>query len=176
MMFGYACNETKNYMPLAIHLANDLTRRLTYLRKTGLLPYFRPDGKAQVTVEYKDGKPKRVAAIVVSAQHDKGVESSRLRDDILENLIRAVIPSHFLDENTRPYINPTGRFVLGGPAADTGLTGRKIIADTYGGYARHGGGTFSGKDPTKVDRSAAYMARYIAKHIVAAQLADICEI
>ena len=176
MMFGYACNETKDYMPLAIHLAHELTRRLTYLRKAGILPYLRPDGKAQVTVEYQDEKPKRVAAIVVSAQHDEGVESSRLREDILENLIRVVIPPHYLDENTRLYINPTGRFVLGGPAADTGLTGRKIIADTYGGYARHGGGAFSGKDPTKVDRSAAYMARYIAKHIVAAQLADKCEI
>ena len=176
MMFGYACNETKNYMPLAIQLASDLTRRLTYLRKTGVLPYLRPDGKAQVTVEYQDGKPKRVAAVVVSAQHDEGVESSRLREDILENLIRVIIPPHLLDENTQLYVNPTGRFVLGGPAADTGLTGRKIIADTYGGYARHGGGAFSGKDPTKVDRSAAYMARYIAKHIVAAQLADKCEI
>lgn len=176
MMFGYACNETENYMPLAIQLANELTRRLAYLRKTHSLPYLRPDGKAQVTVEYHDGKPKRVAAVVVSAQHDDVIESSRLREDILENLIRVVIPSQFLDENTQLYINPTGRFVLGGPAADTGLTGRKIIADTYGGYARHGGGAFSGKDPTKVDRSAAYMARYVAKHIVAAQLADKCEI
>lgn len=176
MMFGYACNETKDFMPLAIALAHGLTRKLANLRKSGDLPYLRPDGKAQVTVEYRDGTPERVAAVVVSAQHDEGVEPSRLRKDIMEKLIRAVIPAHFLDEKTRFYINPTGRFVLGGPAADTGLTGRKIIADTYGGYARHGGGAFSGKDPTKVDRSAAYMARYIAKHIVAAQLAGKCEI
>lgn len=176
MMFGYACNETENYMPLAIQLAYDLTRRLTYLRKTNVLSYLRPDGKAQVTVEYQDGKPKRIAAVVVSAQHDEGVELAQLREDIWENVIKAVIPAGVLSEETRLYINPTGRFVLGGPAADTGLTGRKIIADTYGGYARHGGGAFSGKDPTKVDRSAAYMARYIAKHIVAADLADKCEI
>lgn len=176
MVFGFACNETENYMPLAIQLANELTRRLTYLRKAHILSYLRPDGKAQATVEYQDGKPKRVAAVVVSAQHNADVEMTRLRDDIGENLIKAVIPAGFLDKDTQLYINPTGRFVLGGPAADTGLTGRKIIADTYGGYARHGGGAFSGKDPTKVDRSAAYMARYIAKHIVAAQLADKCEI
>lgn len=176
MMFGYACNETPSFMPLAIQLANALTVRLTYLRKSQILPYLRPDGKAQVTVEYEDGKPKRVEAVVVSAQHDAHVEMQRLREDILENLILVVIPAHLLDENTKIYINPTGRFSLGGPAADTGLTGRKIIADTYGGYARHGGGAFSGKDPTKVDRSAAYMARYVAKHIVAAGLADKCEL
>lgn len=176
MMFGYACNETKDYMPLAIQLAHELTRRLAQLRKDGTLSNLRPDGKSQVTVEYRDGKPRRVAAVVVSAQHDEGVELSRLQGEIEEAFIRAVIPPQLLNEDTRLYINPTGRFVLGGPAADTGLTGRKIIADTYGGYARHGGGAFSGKDPTKVDRSAAYMARYIAKHIVAAGLADQCEL
>ncbi len=176
MMFGYACNETKTYMPLAILMANDLVLRLTYLRKAEILPYLRPDGKAQVTVEYDNGVPKRVEAVVVSTQHNPDVEITQLREDIFENLIKVIIPGHMLDENTKIYINPTGRFVFGGPAADTGLTGRKIIADTYGGYARHGGGAFSGKDPTKVDRSAAYMARYIAKHIVAADLADRCEI
>lgn len=176
MMFGYASNETKSYMPLAIQLSNELVMRLAYLRKTKILPYLRPDGKSQVTVEYKNGIPERIEAIVISAQHDPDVEIAQLRKDLMENLIRVVIPANMLDENTRIYINPTGRFVLGGPAADTGLTGRKIIADTYGGYARHGGGAFSGKDPTKVDRSAAYMARYLAKHIVAAGLADRCEI
>lgn len=176
MMFGYACNETKTYMPLAIQMANDLVLRLTYLRKAEILPYLRPDGKAQVTVEYDNGVPKRVEAVVVSTQHNPDVEITQLREDIFENLIKVIIPGHMLDENTKIYINPTGRFVFGGPAADTGLTGRKIIADTFGGYARHGGGAFSGKDPTKVDRSAAYMARYIAKHIVAADLADRCEI
>lgn len=176
MMFGYACNETKTYMPLAIQMANDLVLRLTYLRKAEILPYLRPDGKTQVTVEYDNGVPKRVEAVVVSTQHNPDVEITQLREDIFENLIKVIIPGHMLDENTKIYINPTGRFVFGGPAADTGLTGRKIIADTYGGYARHGGGAFSGKDPTKVDRSAAYMARYIAKHIVAADLADRCEI
>lgn len=176
MMFGYASNETKNYMPLAIQLANDLVRRLTYLRKAEILSYLRPDGKSQVTVEYENGTPKRVEAVVISTQHDPDVEIEQVRDDIMENLIKVVIPANMLDKNTKIYINPTGRFVLGGPAADTGLTGRKIIADTYGGYARHGGGAFSGKDPTKVDRSAAYMARYLAKHIVAAGLAEKCEI
>ena len=176
MMFGFACNETDNYMPLAIQLANDLTRRLTYLRKSNILSYLRPDGKAQVTVEYGNGHPKKVTAVVVSAQHDESVSLPQLRADIWENAIKATIPGKFLTGDTHLYINPTGRFVLGGPAADTGLTGRKIIADTYGGYARHGGGAFSGKDPTKVDRSAAYMARYIAKHIVAAGLAEKCEI
>ena len=176
MMFGYACNETSSYMPLPIHLAHELTKHLTMLRKEQILPYLRPDGKSQVTVEYRDGKPYRVDTVVVSAQHDPEVEIETLREDILEELIKAVIPNRLWDDQTKVYINPTGRFVLGGPAADTGLTGRKIIADTYGGIARHGGGAFSGKDPTKVDRSAAYMARYVAKHIVAAGLADKCEI
>lgn len=176
MMFGYACNETTQFMPLAIHLANELTKRLTAVRTEGILPYLRPDGKSQVTVEYMDGKPHRVDAVVISAQHDPDVTIDQLREDIMDHVILSVIPDNMWDSNTRIYINPTGRFVLGGPAADTGLTGRKIIADTYGGYARHGGGAFSGKDPTKVDRSAAYMARYVAKHIVAAGLADKCEI
>ena len=176
MMFGYACNETTQFMPLAIHLANELTKRLTAVRTEGILPYLRPDGKSQVTVEYMDGKPHRVDAVVISAQHDPDVTIEQLREDIMDHVILSVIPDNMWDCNTRIYINPTGRFVLGGPAADTGLTGRKIIADTYGGYARHGGGAFSGKDPTKVDRSAAYMARYVAKHIVAAGLADKCEI
>lgn len=176
MMFGYACNETESYMPLAIQLSNELTRRLTYVRKTKILPYLRPDGKSQVTVEYQDNKPKRVAAVVISAQHDENVDIEKLRADVWENVIKVAIPASLLDDNTQIYINPTGRFVLGGPAADTGLTGRKIIADTYGGYARHGGGAFSGKDPTKVDRSSAYMARYIAKNIVAAGFADQCEV
>ena len=176
MMFGYATNETKEFMPLAIHLANELTKRLTFLRKTNALPYLRPDGKSQVTVEYDGDNPKRIDAVVVSTQHEPTVDIEALRTDVLENVIKPTIPSSLLDENTKIYINPTGRFVLGGPAADTGLTGRKIIADTYGGYARHGGGAFSGKDCTKVDRSAAYMARYIAKHIVASGLAEKCEI
>ena len=176
MMFGYACNETPSYMPLAIQLANELTRRLTFVRRAGILTYLRPDGKSQVTVEYVDGKPHRIEAIVISAQHDPNVSIGQLREDIMDHVIHPVIPDTLWDANTKIYINPTGRFVLGGPAADTGLTGRKIIADTYGGFARHGGGAFSGKDPTKVDRSAAYMARFIAKHIVAAGLADKCEI
>ena len=176
MMFGYACNETPQFMPLAIQLANELTRRLTYVRRAGILTYLRPDGKSQVTVEYVDGKPNRIEAVVISAQHDPNVAIEQLREDITDNVILPVIPDTLWDSNTKIYINPTGRFVMGGPAADTGLTGRKIIADTYGGYARHGGGAFSGKDPTKVDRSAAYMARFIAKHIVAAGLADKCEI
>ena len=176
MMFGYACNATTQFMPLAIHLAHELTNRLPAVRTEGILPYLRPDGKSQVTVEYMDGKPHRVDAVVISAQHDPDVTIDQLREDIMDHVILSVIPDNMWDSNTRIYINPTGRFVLGGPAADTGLTGRKIIADTYGGYARHGGGAFSGKDPTKVDRSAAYMARYVAKHIVAAGLADKCEI
>lgn len=176
MMFGYATNETRTYMPAAFQLANDLTARLAYLRKAAILPYLRPDGKAQVTAEYEDDTLKRVEAIVVSAQHDPDIEIATLREDIMENLIRVVIPAPLMDEDTKIYINPTGRFVLGGPAADTGLTGRKIIADTYGGYARHGGGAFSGKDPSKVDRSAAYMARYIAKHMVASGVAQRCEV
>ena len=176
IMFGYACDETEHYMPLAIQLANELTMKLTELRKENVLQYLRPDGKSQVTVEYEDGVAKRVETVVISAQHDAEITIEDLRKDILEKLIKVVIPSELLDENTKIYINPTGRFVLGGPAADTGLTGRKIIADTYGGYARHGGGAFSGKDATKVDRSAAYMARYVAKHIVAAGLAKRCEI
>ena len=176
MMFGYACNETPSYMPLAIQLANELTRRLTYVRRAGILTYLRPDGKSQVTVEYVDGKTKRIDTVVISAQHDPDISMEQLREEIRDCVINVVIPAGMMDENTKIYINPTGRFVLGGPAADTGLTGRKIIADTYGGYARHGGGAFSGKDPTKVDRSAAYMARFIAKHIVAAGLADKCEI
>ena len=163
-------------MPFAIYYANLLTRRLTYLRKSGILPYLRPDGKSQVTVEYENNKPKRIDAVVVSTQHSEDVSIDKLRADIMENLIRVTIPSNLMDDKTKVYINPTGRFVLGGPAADTGLTGRKIIADTYGGYARHGGGAFSGKDCTKVDRSGAYMARFVAKHIVASGLADKCEI
>lgn len=176
MMFGYACDETPEYMPLAISLAHKLTHRLAQVRKEGILPYLRPDGKAQVTVEYRDARPKRIEAIVVSAQHAPEVSMKELRRDVEQCVIREVIPGALLDADTKLYINPTGRFVLGGPAADTGLTGRKIIADTYGGYARHGGGAFSGKDPTKVDRSAAYMARYIAKNIVALGLARRCEL
>jgi len=176
MMFGFACSETEDYMPLAISYANALTKRLTELRKNGMLPYLRPDGKAQVTVVYCGNEPIEVTTVVVSAQHDPDVTVEQLRSDIEKHVIRAVIPENLMSKDTRIYINPTGRFVLGGPAADTGLTGRKIIADTYGGYARHGGGAFSGKDATKVDRSAAYMARYIAKHIVAAGLADKCEL
>ncbi len=176
MMFGYACNETDDKMPLAISFAHRLTQHLTYLRKDEILPYLRPDGKSQVTVEYREGIPARVEAVVISAQHDPDIDIEVLRVDLRENLIEAVIPPELMDERTKIYINPTGRFVQGGPAADTGLTGRKIIVDTYGGYARHGGGAFSGKDATKVDRSGAYMARWLAKHIVASGLADKCEI
>ncbi len=177
MMFGYAANETPELMPAAIALAHKLTRRLTEVRKSGKLPYLRPDGKSQVTVEYDENrKPVRVDAIVISTQHSETVTNEELHADILKHVIQAVIPAELLDENTKYHINPTGRFVVGGPMGDTGLTGRKIIVDTYGGAGRHGGGAFSGKDPTKVDRSAAYVARYIAKNIVAAGLADRCEV
>ena len=177
MMFGYATNETEELMPLPISLAHKLTRRLTEVRKGGKLPYLRPDGKSQVTVEYDaTGKPARVDAVVISTQHAETVTTDQLRAEVLKQVIQFVIPAHLLDENTKYHINPTGRFVIGGPMGDTGLTGRKIIVDTYGGMGRHGGGAFSGKDPTKVDRSAAYMARYIAKNIVAAGLADRCEV
>ncbi len=177
MMFGYATNETPELMPMAISLAHKLTRRLSEVRKTGQLGYLRPDGKSQVTVEYDDnGKPVRVDAVVISTQHAESISNEELRADILKHVIQATIPAALLDEDTKYHINPTGRFVIGGPMGDTGLTGRKIIVDTYGGAGRHGGGAFSGKDPTKVDRSAAYMARYIAKNIVAAGLADRCEV
>lgn len=176
MMFGYACCETGALMPLPITLANRLTRKLEQVRREKLLPYLLPDGKAQVSVEYEDGKPKRISAVVVSAQHSAEVGIDALRDAILEQVIFPVLPPELLDEYTEYFINPTGRFVVGGPAGDSGLTGRKIIADTYGGMARHGGGAFSGKDPSKVDRTGAYMARYLAKNIVAAELADRCEI
>jgi S-adenosylmethionine synthetase len=177
MMFGYASNETPELMPAPISLAHKLCRQLTKVRKSGKLPYLRPDGKSQVTVEYdENGKPARIDAVVISSQHSENVTNEELHADILKYVIQAVLPAEWLDENTKYHINPTGRFVIGGPMGDTGLTGRKIIVDTYGGAGRHGGGAFSGKDPTKVDRSAAYMARYIAKNIVAAGLADRAEV
>ena len=176
MMFGYAVNETKELLPLTVVLSHKLAKRLADVRKSGLLPYLRPDGKTQVTVEYDGKTPVRVDAVVVSAQHDERVSQERLREDIKRYVIAEVVPAHLLDENTKYFINPTGRFEVGGPEGDSGLTGRKIIVDTYGGRCAHGGGSFSGKDPTKVDRSAAYMARYICKNIVAAHLADECEI
>ena len=176
MMFGYACDETAELMPLPISLAHKLALRLTEVRKSGLLPYLRPDGKSQVTVEYDGDAPVRLDAVVISSQHSPEVEMDALRRDVMEQVIAPVIPAHLLDENTKYFINPTGRFVVGGPQGDSGLTGRKIIVDTYGGYARHGGGAFSGKDPSKVDRSAAYAARWVAKNIVAAGLARRCEV
>lgn len=176
MMFGYACNETPEYLPLPIAYAHRLSRRLADVRKTGILPYLRPDGKTQVTVEYDDGKPVRVDTIVISTQHNPEIEQETIHKDVIHHVVQSVIPEKFIDENTKYLINPTGRFVIGGPQGDAGLTGRKIIVDTYGGMARHGGGAFSGKDPTKVDRSAAYAARYVAKNIVAAGIADKCEI
>lgn len=177
MMFGYATTETEEYIPYPIYLAHKLSRRLSYVRKNGIIPYLRPDGKTQVTVEYdEDHKPVRIDAVVLSTQHDEEVEQSKIHKDIKEYVFNEVLPAHLIDEHTKIFINPTGRFVIGGPHGDSGLTGRKIIVDTYGGYARHGGGAFSGKDCTKVDRSAAYAARYVAKHIVAAGLAQRCEV
>jgi len=176
MMFGYACDETPELMPLTVSLSHALARRLTAVRKDGTLPYLRPDGKTQVTVEYEDGKAVRVETIVVSTQHDEAADLDTIRRDLIEHVIRPTVPAQLLDDNTKILVNPTGRFVIGGPQGDSGLTGRKIIVDTYGGRAAHGGGAFSGKDPTKVDRSAAYMARYAAKNVVAAGLAKRCEL
>lgn len=176
LMFGYACNETPELMPLPIQLAHNLVRRLSEVRRDGTLSYLRADGKSQVTVEYENGKPLRVDAVVISTQHSPDASADQIREDIIDNVIKPIIPNHLLDADTKYYVNPTGRFVVGGPMGDTGLTGRKIIVDTYGGAAPHGGGAFSGKDPTKVDRSACYMARYIAKNVVASGLADRCQV
>ncbi len=176
MMFGFATDETEEFMPMPIYLAHKLSKRLTEVRKERILDYIRPDGKVQVTVEYEENKPVRVDTIVVSTQHTEGTDLQVLKKDIQEKVIREIVPNELLDENTKYYINPTGRFVIGGPLGDSGLTGRKIIVDTYGGYSRHGGGAFSGKDPTKVDRSACYMARWIAKNVVANGYAKKCEI
>lgn len=176
IMFGYASNETENYMPYAINMAHKLAERLAYVRKTGIIPYLRPDGKVQVTVEYNDNKPTRIETILISTQHKEDADMEKMKQDVISNVIKAVVPDNMIDKSTNIYVNPTGRFVIGGPLGDTGLTGRKIIVDTYGGYARHGGGAFSGKDPSKVDRSAAYMLRHIAKNIVANGYADKCEI
>jgi len=176
LMFGYACNETDELMPLPIQLAHRLTQRLSEVRKNKKLPFLRPDGKSQVTVEYQDGRPVRVDCVVISTQHSDDVSNEKLRSEIMEHVIKPIVPAHMLDAKTKYHINPTGRFVIGGPMGDAGLTGRKIIVDTYGGYSRHGGGAFSGKDPSKVDRSACYMARYIAKNVVAAGLADRAEV
>ena len=176
IMFGYASDETENYMPYAINMAHKLSKRLAEVRKDGIIPYLRPDGKVQVTIEYEDDKPKRIETILISTEHNADISQENLKKDVIENIINAVVPTDMMDENTKIYVNPTGRFVIGGPLGDTGLTGRKIIVDTYGGYARHGGGAFSGKDASKVDRSAAYMLRHIAKNIVANGYAKKCEI
>lgn len=176
MMFGFACNETEELMPMPISLAHEMAKRLAEVRKNGTLDYLRPDGKTQVTIEYHDGKPVRIENVVVSTQHSPDVDLNTIKRDIMEHVIMKIVPHDMLDENTKYYVNPTGRFVIGGPMGDAGLTGRKLIVDSYGGYGKHGGGAFSGKDPTKVDRSASYAARYVAKNIVAAGLADMCEI